>query len=63
MGKLNLLGLTLTDVHKLFEVYLLNSFFVYDEQVYNQLFGFFMGVRPAPLGTIIKMWKLERNSL
>ena len=62
-SSLNLHGLTLTDVHELLEVSLLNSYFVYDHQVYNQLFGFFMGVRPAPLGAIIKMWKLERNSL
>ena len=62
-SKLSLYGLTLTDVHELLEVSLLNSYFVYDHQVYNQLFGFFMGVRPAPLGAIIKMWKLERNSL
>ena len=60
---LNLYGLTLTDVHELLEVSLLNSYFVYDHQVYNQLYGFFMGVRPAPLGAIIKMWKLEKNSL
>lgn len=60
---LKLHGLTLTDIHELLEVALLNSYFVYDQQVYNQLFGFFMGVRPAPLGAIIKMWKLERNSL
>ena len=60
---LKLYGLTLTDVHELLEVSLLNSFFVYDDQVYNQLYGFFMGVRPAPLGAIIKMWKLERNSV
>ena len=45
------------------EVALLNSYFVYDRQVYIQLQGFFMGVRPAPLGAIIKMWYLERNSI
>ena len=56
---LKLHGLTLTDIHELLEVALLNSYFVYDQQVYNQLFGFFMGVRPAPLGAIIKMWKLS----
>ena len=60
---LSLYGLTLTDVHELLEISLLNSYFVYDRQVYIQLRGFFMGVRPAPLGAIIKMWKLERLSL
>ena len=60
---LKLYGLTLTDIHELLEVSLLNSYFVYDNQVYNQLYGFFMGVRPAPLGAIIKMWKLEKNSI
>ncbi|KAL5255400.1 hypothetical protein ACHWQZ_G010832 [Mnemiopsis leidyi] len=60
---LKLYGLTLTDINELLEVSLLNSYFVYDDQLYNQLFGFFMGVRPAPLGAIIKMWKLERNSV
>ena len=52
---LNLYGLTLTDIHELLEIALLNSYFVYDRQVYIQLLGFFMGVRPAPLGAIIKM--------
>ena len=60
---LNLYGLTLTDIHELLEVALLNSYFVYDRQVYIQLQGFFMGVRPAPIGAIIKMWRLERNSI
>ena len=36
---------------------------MYDIQVYIQLQGLFMGVRPAPLGAIIKMWTLERNAL
>ena len=60
---LNLYGLTLTDLHELMEIALLNSYFVYDRQIYIQLQGFFMGVRPAPIGAIIKMWTLERNSL
>ena len=60
---LKLYGLTLTDVHELLEVSLLNSYFVYDRQVYVQRVGFFMGVRPAPIGAIIKMWVLERNSV
>ena len=60
---LTLYGLTLTDIHELMEIALLNSYFVYDRQIYIQLQGFFMGVRPAPLGAIIKMWKLERNSI
>ena len=60
---LQLLGLTLTDVHELLETSLLNSYFVYDRQVYVQRVGFFMGVRPAPIGAIIKMWKLERSSI
>ena len=55
--------MTLTDIHELMEIALLNSYFVYDRQVYIQLLGFFMGVRPAPLGAIIKMWYLERNSI
>ncbi len=62
-SSLNLFGLTLTDIHELLESALLNSYFVYDRQVYVQKVGFFMGVRPAPLGAIIKMWKLERNSI
>ena len=60
---INLCGLNLTDIHELLEASLLNSYFVYDRQIYVQLVGFFMGVRPAPLGAIIKMWKLERNSI
>ncbi len=31
--------------------------------MYLQGAVFFMGVRPAPIGAIIKMWKLERNSI
>ena len=60
---LTLYGLTITDIHELMEVALLNSYFVYDRQVFIQLQGFFMGVRPAPIGAIIKMWYLERNSI
>ena len=62
-SKIPLHGLTLTNIHELLETTLLNSYFVYDRQVYIQLQGFFMGVRPAPLGAIIKMWTFERNSL
>ena len=51
------------DVNTFLEVALLNSYFVYDRQVYIQSQGFFMGVRPAPIGAIIKMWRLERNSI
>ena len=51
---LKLYGLTLTDIHELLEVSLLNS---------TTKSSDFMEVRPAPLGAIIKVWKLERNSV
>ena len=60
---LKLCGLTLTDVHELLEVSLLNSYFVYNRQIYHQLQGLFMGSRPAPIAATIRMWKLERLSV
>ncbi len=60
---LSLCGLTLTDVHELLEVTLMNSYFIYDRQIYHQLQGLFMGSRPAPIAATIRMWKLEKLSI
>ena len=62
-SSLALYGFKLVDIHELLEITLLNSYFVYDRQVYHQLQGLFMGSRPAPIAATIRMWKLERLSV
>ncbi|XP_063694489.1 uncharacterized protein LOC134826132 [Bolinopsis microptera] len=56
-------GLHLSDLQELLETTLGKSYFVYNNQVYLQLLGLFMGTNPAPILATVKMWKLEKLSV
>ena len=60
---INTYGLHLSDIQVLLETTLGKSYFVYNNQVYLQLLGLFMGTNPAPILATVKMWKLERASV
>ena len=62
-SELNLYGLKLCDIHELFELTLGNSYFVYNQQVFIQIIGLFMGYRPSPYLANVRMYKLEKNSI
>ena len=61
--KLDSLGLTLVDLHKILDLVLSNSFFTYDFKLYIQLIGLFMGCAPSPLCAIIRVYFFERASV
>jgi hypothetical protein len=63
LDQLDLLGLNLTDIHKILEHILANSFFTFDSRLYQQLDGLFMGLRPSPVLAVVRMYYLERNSI
>ncbi len=63
LESLDLLGITLTDVHMILEHILSNSFFSFDNHLYQQLDGLFMGLRPSPVLAVVRMYYLERNSI
>ena len=61
--KLDLMGLTLTDVHEILLHILTNSFFVYNGSLWIQKDGLFMGLRPGPFCAVIRVYKFEKNSV
>ena len=60
---LDLRGLTLTEVHLMLELVLSQSIFTYNNKLYLQLVGLFMGCMPSPLGALIRMYNFIRNSI
>ena len=56
-------GLTLSDIESILEVVFNNSYFCYDSKVFLQLMGLFMGLRPSPIGAIVRVYTFERNSI
>ena len=60
---LDLWGLTLTELHQILDLVLSESFFIYNNRLYKQLQGLFMGCRPAPFGAVNKLYKCERLSV
>ena len=60
---LELYGLNLTDVHEMLELVLINSFFVFDGKIYQQMIGLFMGCKPSPIGAIVRVYTFERRSV
>ena len=63
IDNINLMGLTLTDIHITLEHVLSNTYFTFDHKLYRQLDGLFMGMMPSPLGAIIRLYYFERNSI
>ena len=60
---MDLRGLKLTEVYLMLELVLSNSFFTYNNKLYLQLVGLFMGCMPSPLGAVIRMYNFIRNSI
>ena len=60
---LDFLGISLTDVYIILDHILRNSFFTFDGNLYQQLDGLFMGLRPSPVLAVVRMYYLERNSI
>ena len=63
LEKLDLLGLQLTDVHKILLHVLSNSFFAFDSTLWQQMDGLFMGLRPGPFLAVIRVYKFVKCSI
>ena len=60
---LSLFGLQLVDVHEMLELVLTSSFFVFDQRLYQQILGLFMGCKPSPIAAIVRVYNFERRSI
>ena len=60
---LNMFGLELVDVHEMLELVFTSSYFVFDQKLYQQLLGLFMGCKPSPIGAIVRVYTFERRSV
>ena len=56
-------GLSLTDLHRILEFVFTNSYFVFDNRLYKQQIGLFMGCKPSPIGAIIRVYRFEQRSI
>ena len=56
-------GITLVELHKLLDLVFKNSFFTFDQKVYWQGEGLFMGCSPSPGGAVIAVYNMEKNSI
>ena len=59
----NTLGLTLTDIKMILDLVFNNTYLCYNSRVYLQYLGLFMGLRPSPIGAIIRCYTFEKNSI
>ena len=60
---LNMFGLELLDVYEMLKLVLTSSYFVFDQKLYQQLLGLFMGCKPSPIGAIVRVYTFERRSV
>ena len=63
VGSLDLLGLTLVEVHQILELVLGSSYFTFDNKLYLQLVGLFMGCKPSPIGAVVRMYIFAKRSI
>ena len=56
-------GLKLSDVQEVLETVLGDSFFTYNQRVFKQLIGLFMGCKPSPICAIVRVYTFERRSV
>ena len=56
-------GLELVDLHRLLEIVLGSSYFKFNGRLYNQIYGVFIGCAASPPCAIIKLYKLEKESI
>ena len=61
--KLTLCGLQLRDVHEMLEYIFGKAYFCFNNRLYLQLMGLFMGCKPSPIGAIIRVYYFERRSI
>ena len=45
------------------ELVFTSSYFVFDQKLYKQLLGLFMGCKPSPIGAIVRVYMFERRSV
>ena len=55
--------LQLVDIHQILELVFGNAYFCFDNNLYVQLIGHFMGCKPSPIGAIIRVYMFENNSI
>ena len=56
-------GLSLTELHQLLEVVFYNSYFTFNQKLYKQCVGLFMGCSPSPVAAVIRVYTFEKNSV
>ena len=56
-------GLEIVDLHRLLEIVLGSSYFKFNGRLYNQIYGGFIGCAASPPCAIIKLYKLEKESI
>ena len=61
--KLDLLGMNLRDVEELLELGLGNASFTYNNRMYHQKRGLFMGYLPCPKIAVIQVYSFGRRSI
>ena len=63
LDELDLWGLTLTEVHQILDLVLSSSYFVFDNRLYQQMVGLFMGCMPSPIGAVVRVYMFEKRSV
>ena len=63
LDMLTLYGLQLVDIHQILELVFGNAYFCFNQRLYLQLIGLFMGCKPSPIGAIVRVYMFERNSI
>ena len=61
--KLDTLGLTLTEIHQILDIVLGQSYFTFNQRLYIQLQGLFMGCSTSPICAIVRMYMFEKRSI
>ena len=56
-------GLELTDLHRILEVVLINSFFTFNNRLYQQTYGAFIGCSVSPPCAMITVYRMEKESI
>ena len=61
--ELHTVGLTLDDIRNILHLGLSNSYFTFNNRLYKQLDGLFMGYPPSPVCAVIRGYHFEKNSI
>ena len=60
---IDMMGLSIVELQTMLEFILSNSFFSFDNKLYKQEDGLFMGLRPSPPIAVIRLWTFIRDSV